>query len=60
MGLLIVIIGATAVYSKQKMDNLNAELNKKQEAITKKEEELSAKDEELDKKQEEISKEEKN
>ena len=52
MGLLIVIIGATAVYSKQKMDNLNAELNKKQEAITKKEEELSAKDEELDKKQE--------
>ena len=40
------------------MDNLNAELNKKQEAITKKEEELSAKDEELDKKQEEISKKE--
>ena len=58
VGLLIVTIGATAVYSKQKMDNLNAELNKKQEAITKKEEELSAKDEELDKKQEEISKKE--
>lgn len=58
VGLLIVVIGATAVYSKTRLDKLNEELNKKQEAISKKENQLSAKNEELEKKENEISKKE--
>ena len=58
VGLLIVVIGATAIYSKTKLDKLNEELNKKQEAISKKENQLSAKNEELEKKENEISKKE--
>lgn len=57
-GLLIVVIGATAIYSKIKLDKLNEELNKKQEAISEKENQLSAKNEELEKKEDEISKKE--
>lgn len=57
-GILIVAIGATAIYSKNKLDKLNEELNKKQEDIAEKESQLSAKDEELEKKENEISKKE--
>lgn len=58
VGLLIVVIGATAIYSKTKLDKLNEELNKKQEAISEKENQLNAKDEELENKENEISKKE--
>lgn len=58
VGLLIVVIGATAIYSKTKLDKLNEELNKKQDAISEKENQLNAKNEELEKKENEISKKE--
>ena len=56
IGLLIVIIGVTTIYSKQRMDKLNEELDKKQEVISKKEEELDKKQEEISKKEEELDK----
>ncbi len=58
VGLLIVVIGATAIYSKNRLDKMHDEISKKQEAISEKENELSAKDKELEKKKNEISKKE--
>ena len=58
IGLLVLVIGSTTIYSKMKMDKLNDELNKKQESIQKKEDALSAKDEELSDKNEELGKKE--
>ena len=56
VGILILVIGATAIYSKNKLDKLNEELNKKQEAIEEKENQLSAKEEEISKKEEALDK----
>ena len=58
VGLLVVVIGVTAIYNKNKLDKLNEELNKKQEVIDEKENQLNDKNEELENKEDEISKKE--
>lgn len=55
-GLLVLVIGATVIYGKNKLDKLNEELSKKQQAILEKEDELSAKEEEISKKEEDLDK----
>lgn len=55
VGLLILIVGGTTIYSKNKLDKLNEELSKKQEAIEEKENELNAKNEELNQKEEDLN-----
>ena len=56
VGILLLVIGATAIYSKNKLDKLTEEISKKQEAIKEKENELSVKEEEISKKEEALDK----
>lgn len=53
---LVLVIGATVIYSKVKLNKLSEELTKKQEDITKQENQLSEKNEQLENKEKEISK----